>query len=52
MTCPPPPTESPPFAAESDEALMLAIFTAHPQESVVESTAFEKIYEFLLNKGG
>ena len=31
---------------------MLAIFTAHAQKSVVETTAFEEIVKFLLDEGG
>lgn len=43
--------EPPPFATESNQAFMLAIFAAHPQESVIKPTAFEELVELLLNEG-
>jgi hypothetical protein len=31
---------------------MVAILTAHTQEAILQATALEKIFEFLLNVGG
>ncbi|KZZ18693.1 hypothetical protein A3749_21910 [Oleiphilus sp. HI0078] len=41
--------ETTPFAAESDQTLVMTVFTAHTQKAIFQPTTLEKIFELSLN---